>query len=715
MSQWGPFRTGWAKTAGLFLLVFVSYAVGALLPLKAFGASELGPAFFPAAGVTVAALLLNPRTRWPAVIAAVALAEALVDISEGYAPAAIAGYALANSVEPLVGAILVLRWCGGRPDLRRRRDLLLFVVGACVAGPLAGGLIGGGAVAAQFGVWWPGAALRWFAADAIGVLVVASPILLWSKQSHILRSRPVETVTILGSTAALSWLAMWTGLSPSMLILPLLVWAALRLNVIGAALAGAAATVAANVRSASGLGMFSDLNLSAPGRLALIQVLIAGNVLLAMLVAQEAAGRRRAAGQRAVERQERRRLEALAGLARQLSAALTPKDVGRVLDRGLRRDAGAIGVNVGQLTPDGQGLDWVVLAGYPPAVIEEFSAGVPLSLHCASTDVVRTGKPILVSTPAEYEQAYGSHSDWFRASGAQSVAGWPLTAGDRTIGMLLLAWPQPHRLNEAQQAYFATVAAMVSEALQRAQSYTDERARASALHTAAHPLGSVDTVGLDYCALYRPAEAAHGLGGDWYSVQRLDGDRTYLAVGDVLGHGLTAVEDMAQLRSAGNAYAQQGLGPAPLLTDLSRFARRVCRAEFATTAVTVFDPQTAVLSFSSAGHPPPLLRRAASGEVIRLAEVNGPVLGLMEDAAYPEGSVRVGDGDVLVLYTDGLVEHQDQNVQAGIEHLERVIEAWPPAALLDCESLAENIAPSPHTDDVCLMVVRFGNDLRNST
>ncbi len=708
MAQRGVMRAEWARTAGLFLLVFVGYAVGALLPLKAFGASEFGPAFFPAAGITVAALLLNPRSRWPAVIAAVVLAEALVDIGEGYSPWAIAGYALANSVEPLVGATLVLRWCGGRPDLRRRPDLLAFVAGACVAGPLAGGLIGGGAVAAHFGVWWPGAALRWFASDAIGVLVVGSSILLWPKQFPILRSRPVEAVTILGSTAALSWLAMWTGLSPSMLILPVLTWAALRLNVIGAALAGAAAAVSANVRSAAGLGMFSDLDLSPPGRLALIQGLIAGNVLLAMLIAQEAAGRRRAARRRAVELQERQRLEALAGLARQLSAALTPADVGRVLETGLRDDVGAVGLALGQVTSDGAGLEWVALAGYPPAVLAEFSGGVPLSRQCVATDVVRTGKPVLVSTSAEYEQAYGAHGEWLRAAGAESVAGWPVNSGDRTIGVLQLVWSQPHRLNEAQQAYFATVAAMVSEALQRAQSYSDEHARASALHTAAHPLGSVDAVGLDYCALYRPAEAAHGLGGDWYSVQDLAGDRTYLGVGDVVGHGLTAVEDMAQLRSAGNAYAHQGLDPARLLAELNRFARRVCRAEFATTAVAVFDRQTAVLSHASAGHPPPLLRRAATGEVIRLSEANGPVLGLGEDAEFPEGSVRVEDGDVLVLYTDGLVEHDDQNVQAGIEHLERVIGDWPPGALLDCESLAQDIAPSPHTDDVCLVVARFG-------
>ena len=116
-----------------------------------------------------------------------------------------------------------------------------------------------------------------------------------------------------------------------MLILPVLAWAALRLDVLGATLAGAGAAFAANLRAASGLSLFTDMDLSKSGRLALIQAIIAVNVLLATLIAQEAAARREAARERAQEQQERRRLQALAGLALQLSGALTPGDVGRVL------------------------------------------------------------------------------------------------------------------------------------------------------------------------------------------------------------------------------------------------------------------------------------------------------------------------------------------------------------------------------------------------
>jgi integral membrane sensor domain MASE1 len=209
----------------LFAAVFLGYAAGAQLAVIAFGASELGPAFFPPAGVTVAAMLLTRRAQWPVIVAAIVLAEMAVDLHAVYAHTAIAGYAVANSVEPLLGASVVLALCKGVPDLRLRKDLFFFVAGACLAGPMVGGLIGGATVAAHFDVWWPGAALRWFASDAIGALVVGAPILLWRKQFHVLRERPVEAVGILGTTGALSWMAIWTGISPALLILPTLAWA----------------------------------------------------------------------------------------------------------------------------------------------------------------------------------------------------------------------------------------------------------------------------------------------------------------------------------------------------------------------------------------------------------------------------------------------------------------------------------------------------------
>ena len=704
-------KPAWAQNLVLFAAVFLGYAAGAQLAVIAFGASELGPAFFPPAGVTVAAMLLTRRAQWPVIVAAIVLAEMAVDLHAVYAHTAIAGYAVANSVEPLLGASVVLALCKGVPDLRLRKDLFFFVAGACLAGPMVGGLIGGATVAAHFDVWWPGAALRWFASDAIGALVVGAPILLWRKQFHVLRERPVEAVGILGTTGALSWMAIWTGISPALLILPTLAWAALRLDVLGAALAGLAAALAANLRAASGLTLLEGVGLSAPGRMALVQALIAVNVLLAMLIAQEAAGRASAVGEREVERRERLRLESLSRLAQQLSAALTPLEIGEALINQVLNEAGASALSLGLLAEDGRKLEWVAASGYPAAMLEDVRGGVDLSEQTLANEAIRSAAPVAVGNAAAFAAAYPDRANWLKLAGAEAVVSWPLAAGGRPFGVVQMAWATPQPLNNAQLAYVSAVSTMVSQALVRAKMYTDEHARAAVLHDVAQPVDQVEAVGVHYSALYRPADVAHGLGGDWFSVMALPDSRTYLTVGDVIGHGLPSVQDMARLRSTSDAYAHQGLPPAQILDELNRFAAHQIRGEFATALVAIFDPKRNSLTYGSAGHLPALLRRAQTGAVLRLSNASGPMIGPFADSMYDQDAVSVQPGDVLMMYTDGLVENYSGGLMAGIAHLEQVLASWPPKALLDCEALAAEMVHGPCDDDICLLVVRFGTEV----
>ena len=111
----------------------LAHLAGAVLAWQSFGAG-VGPAFFPPAGVTLAAMVLNRRSRWPVIVAAIVLAEFAVDLRYGASPRSAAGLALANSVEPLdrgfAGAGVVQRV----PDLRDRADLARFVAAACLAG-----------------------------------------------------------------------------------------------------------------------------------------------------------------------------------------------------------------------------------------------------------------------------------------------------------------------------------------------------------------------------------------------------------------------------------------------------------------------------------------------------------------------------------------------------------------------------------------------------
>lgn len=670
---------------------------------ESFTPSGGGPAFFyPAAGVTVAALMLNRRALWPWIVAAIIAAEMLVDTLYGNPLWVSAGFAAANTVEPLVGASLVLATCGGLPDLRKRWDLVVFILAACVIAPTVSAPIGGSVIAAQNGIPWLGSALSWWAGDALGVLVMASPILLWNRQSASVRRRPWETAAVLLGAGLFSVATFWTDFPPTILLLPVLAWAAFRLDMLGAAMGGAVAAFLANVMSTRGLGLFITTNIGPEGRVVLTQIYIAVIVVVAMLIAQEA-------GARANAVQERRQLEALSVLALQLSAALTPEDIGEALKGQVLKDAGARALALCLLSTDGERMEILVSVGYPRVVIEKYNeTGFSLTARSVATDVVRSGVPVEYHSRSEYFENYPELSYLASEISAGAIVGWPLSSGGKAFGSLLMLWSDQQPLDGPQRAYISAVATMVSQALVRAKVYVDERARAAVLHSVAQPTARVDVVGLDYRALYRPADVEHGLGGDWYSVMALPDNRTYLSVGDVMGHGLLSVEDMAVLRSSGNAYAHLGLSAAQVLTELNRLAANQIRGEFATNLIAIYDPDYSSLSYCSAGHLPAILRRADTGEVVLLNEARGPILGPFEDSLYVQAVVPVSAGDVLIMYTDGLVEHHDQDVRTGIRHLADVVAAWPPEALLDCAALAGQVAPSPYTDDVCLLAVRFG-------
>lgn len=694
---------------GLFGWVALAYIGGAVLSWQTFGA-EIGPAFFPAAGVTVAAMLLTRRSRWPVIIAAIFLAEFAVDLRYDFSWAAASGFALANTVEPLVGASLVRRWCKGSPDLRRRDDLARFVLGAVILGPLAGGLVGGLVIGLREGAWRLAAVLHWWAGDGIGVLVVAAPILLWPRQSRVLGARRLETVLTLLVTAALSVVAFVTDLPPALFLLPVLAWAAFRLDVIGAALAGAVLAFTANFMTDGGYGTFANLDMAPAGRLAVAQAFIAVVVLVAMLTAQEAAGRITAIRQRQAERRERLRLETLARLGQLLSGALTEEQIGDAVKSQVLNDAGATAVHFGLVAPGGNRLTWVTMAGYPEAVVARFGGGVSLDEQTAAVDVVRTGQPVVIRNPLEYRRRYAANAQWLEASGATCLVAWPLTAGGKAIGALVLIWDTPQTLDTAQLAYASAVATMTGQALVRARVYADEHARAVVLQAAVLPSSPSAIAGMDVAISYEPADAEQGLGGDWYDAMALREGRTYVAVGDVVGHGLPAVEDMAQLRSAARALALQGLSPARLLAELNTFTRHASQGKFATMSVAIFDPRDRSLSYASAGHPPPLLRRAATGEVGRLATGHGPVLGPVEDISYAQGYTRLADGDVVVMYTDGLIERRGQDIETGLRWAQQLISEWSDDEPLSqaCQRLSQTLAPAPRNDDVCVVAVRFG-------
>ncbi|WP_433044628.1 SpoIIE family protein phosphatase [Dactylosporangium sp. CS-033363] len=170
-------------------------------------------------------------------------------------------------------------------------------------------------------------------------------------------------------------------------------------------------------------------------------------------------------------------------------------------------------------------------------------------------------------------------------------------------------------------------------------------------------------------ASYLLAGAGTAAGGDWFdAVPRPDGTLA-LVVGDVVGHGVTASGVMGQLRAVLQDRLDEGAGPAEALAAADRFARRVPAARAATVCVAVLHTGSGTVEYCTAGHPPPLVITAA-GEPRYVNPSGAAPLGTGGD--FPVAGVRLDEGDVLLLYSDGIIERPGRTVEAAAEELARV-------------------------------------------
>jgi PAS domain S-box-containing protein len=246
----------------------------------------------------------------------------------------------------------------------------------------------------------------------------------------------------------------------------------------------------------------------------------------------------------------------------------------------------------------------------------------------------------------------------------------------------------------------------VNERLRQANAR--EREIALALQRAMLPPPQSSTGAHPAAVRYQPATGALNVCGDWYDLVPLaEGDRMVVSVGDVVGHGLDAACVMGQLRSALSAASRVAPGPAEALQVLDRYARFVDGA-MSTTAVTVFlDWDRHTVTYSSAGHPPPaILRRDGSVDLLDQA-TDPPLDARPTPAGRPRAQAAFADGEVLVVYTDGLIERRDRDIDAGLRELAASLsrhQGAHPEALADAV-LLDLLPAGGVTDDTALVVV----------
>lgn len=290
--------------------------------------------------------------------------------------------------------------------------------------------------------------------------------------------------------------------------------------------------------------------------------------------------------------------------------------------------------------------------------------------------------------------------------GLRVLLGVPMIAEGELTGVVHVGCLTPRRFTDEEIDALQLVADRLAVAV-----YVDrtrsERAAATMLQESLLPSRLPSTEGWELAARYVPG-AESGVGGDWYDVFELPGDRIGVVIGDVVGNGLRAAVVMGRLRSALRAYALEYLDPAQVLGKLDRKASYFEHNTMATVAYAIIDTATHRMTLAVAGHLPPVI--AAPGEEARFASVQvGPPIGFdLGTAGRRSTGVDVPPGTLIVLYTDGLVERREQDLDVGLERLRRAVSPMEPEAAC-VRIMATMVGDQPATDDIALVAIRHGD------
>jgi sigma-B regulation protein RsbU (phosphoserine phosphatase) len=210
-------------------------------------------------------------------------------------------------------------------------------------------------------------------------------------------------------------------------------------------------------------------------------------------------------------------------------------------------------------------------------------------------------------------------------------------------------------------------------------------------------------------------QTAHRAGGDYYDFFPLSEDRWGLFIADVSGHGTPAAVIMAVTHSLAHTYPESHDRPGALLEYLNRKLHELytSRSEtFVTAFYGIYDPKSRLLTWSSAGHNPPRLKRCSDGSLALLDEAGGLPLGIAPRVDYPDARIQLVPGDQLVLYTDGITEaHNPAGEMLGLSRLDKVLENCSVGASDLLRSVLEELeaftAGRPAHDDRTLLVAKI--------
>ncbi|MFR9803986.1 SpoIIE family protein phosphatase [Pseudonocardia sp. RS010] len=337
--------------------------------------------------------------------------------------------------------------------------------------------------------------------------------------------------------------------------------------------------------------------------------------------------------------------------------------------------------------------------------------------------VLATGEPVLLSDlPERGADRYGDDTtaatlyDGLRLRSAIVV---PLRARGKVLGTLTLATQHPYGRRYSQKdLHLATdLAGRAGLTVDNARLYEREHAAAATLQHSLLP--AVPEVGrLQIAARYRVGTDGNQVGGDWYDVLPLPDGSVGIAVGDVVGHDLSAAAAMGQLRGVLRSYAWDGGRPGSVLDRCDQLVQGLEMASMATAVYARLEPPRSsgdrLLRYANAGHPAPLLL-TREGELRRLDEHLSPMIGVVPtlgragQEGRTEATLTVPAGALLLLYTDGLTDIAGEDADERAELLERTLREVPAGS--PAEDVVDRVLaacePDHLRDDIAVLAVRL--------
>jgi serine phosphatase RsbU (regulator of sigma subunit)/DNA-binding response OmpR family regulator/anti-sigma regulatory factor (Ser/Thr protein kinase) len=288
----------------------------------------------------------------------------------------------------------------------------------------------------------------------------------------------------------------------------------------------------------------------------------------------------------------------------------------------------------------------------------------------------------------------------------------PLVASGRLIGLLYLGARRDRSFGEDDLELLALAAERAAIAIEHAERFAHGRELVEILQRSLLPEHLPADPRLELAARYLPSGFAAQVGGDWYDALNLGAGRIGVVIGDVVGHGVRAATTMGELRNGLRAFAIEGLPPGEALHQLDRLVQATVGPGMVATALfLIVDPDAGTVTLANAGHPPPAVLSAA-GRVRFLESERCLPLGVDATVIPTERIHRLGSGDTLLLFTDGLIERREESIEVGLERL-RVALLHAPADLEQlCDYVLERTLGGHHTqDDAALLAVRLVEQL----